>query len=214
MRPCVEPAHAPPGNFTKPPVAPVAGHLPARRLRPVRVAGAAGVENAQPGGRGHGPRRGGRSHRILLVAQVPDHANIEKASGRTARQTRVRYRLVNDTHLRKKLRGQRFPDQIVERDQDIGVFERPPGGRFIGVQKAVHIRSGERHDQRTGRKTRSVAGNRCGAPPGMEGDHQVRGSAVPGGLDRDAVAEGPEEPRPADRRDAVPAARTRARRGY
>ena len=63
-------------------------------------------------------------------------------------------------------------------------------------------------------KPRSVAGDRCGAPPGMEGDHQVCGSAVPGGLDRDAVAERPEEPRPADRRDAVPAARTRARRGY
>ena len=87
------------------------------------ITGFAGVQNAQPGSRGHGSRRAGRTQRVLLLAQVPDHADIEGPFRRTAQQARVRHRLVNDVDLGEELRRQCFPDQLVQRDQGIGVLE-------------------------------------------------------------------------------------------
>ena len=141
-------ADLPPRYLASPDVARVGGHLGAGFPRVGRVVRLAEVDDAQlRRGRGE-PRRAGRTERILLLAQVPDDADVEGTPRGPPGGAQRQRGLTNDPEPGPERRRQVVRHGVVQAHEPVRGGHRRGGLLGMAVQEAVDVGAGHEHHER------------------------------------------------------------------
>ncbi len=126
---------------------------------------------------------------------MTDHAHVECAPpGRQA--TERLGRLIDDVQLGAIARGYRVAEQIMQPHEGIGEIQRPQRRFGLAVQEPIDVGASQAKDQEPIRMARAKPCDRLGAPPGMQGDHEIGGFVGVGNSDPNPMAKVAQQPRP------------------
>ena len=135
-------------------------HLGPRPRGPLRRQGPK-IHDAHPRGRRQAAHRLGRAQRILHLAQMPDHRDIEASRRRAMRRTQRRSRLVHDANLGPKSCRHSPPRKLLQRDQAVGARERMQSRHRIAIDIVVDVGAAQRDDKRPIRITLAKIAGCC-----------------------------------------------------
>ena len=105
------------------------------------------MHDADPRGRRQAAHRLGCAKRILYLAQMPNHRDIEASCRRGMRRTQRRSRLVHDANLWSKFRRHSPPRKLLQRDETIGARERMQSRHRIAIDIFVDVGAAQSDDQ-------------------------------------------------------------------
>jgi hypothetical protein len=116
-------------------------------------------------------RRLGGTKRILDLAQMSDHGDVEARLAPDAAATQRRRRLLHDANLVPKVSRHALSREFLQRDEPVGTGERAQDRGWIATDVFVDVGAAQADDQRSTGVTFVKASDAVCAAPGMKCNH-------------------------------------------